>query len=520
MAWRQDPPDTKPVRGDVVVLPLLADLATFNPYLNTSLDARLVQDMLFPRLLEHQPDYTRGPPTFLPALAESWTMAEDARSARFRLRAAEWSDGTPITAEDVRFSWEAARSPQVAWPQGTNADFLTDVEVHGPRDLTIKYAQAYPYALLDTYELRVIPRHTFGKVPFERWQKHGRWEEEAKVSGGPWRLERYEPNQRVELLPNPRWSGPGPYLERVVFRVQGSMETAVSALRAGELDSLYHPLPKDLPQLRADPTLVVYAYQSLAIAMIAWNCGRPPFDDPRVRRAMTLAIDRENLVESVLYGQGQVAGPMIITSLWASHRGIVPWPHDPAAAEALLTEAGWVRTGDGVRQRGGKPFAFALATNRGNDVRKRLAEQIQANLKRVGVDVEVRFQEFNQLSDQMRRHALDSYLGGLWVSTKVDGKPQFHSASREGGFNYADYVNPEVDRLIDVARVTMDREKATALWHRMQEIIHEEQPYTPLYEQRGLMIASRRLQNVRVTALSPYANLHEWWVPQAEQRRR
>src|SRR5262245_54130528 len=135
VAWRPDPPGTKPERGDVVVLPLMADLATFNPYLTTSLDATLVQDLLFPRLLEQQADYTQGPPTFTPALAESWTMAADQRSARFRLREAAWSDGTPITAEDVRFSWEAARSPLVSWPQASLMDFLVDVEVNGPRDL-------------------------------------------------------------------------------------------------------------------------------------------------------------------------------------------------------------------------------------------------------------------------------------------------------------------------------------------------------------------------------------------------
>jgi peptide/nickel transport system substrate-binding protein len=107
----------------------------------------------------------------------------------------------------------------------------------------------------------------------------------------------------------------------------------------------------------------------------------------------------------------------------------------------------------------------------------------------------------------------------LVASTKVDGKPLFHSASRDGGFNYADYVNADLDRIIDAARAKTDLAEAKPLWMEMQAILHQEQPYTPLYEPRGLAAVSARIRNVRITSLSPYGNLHEWWVPKAEQRR-
>jgi peptide/nickel transport system substrate-binding protein len=508
-----------PERGETLVLPLGSDISTFNPYQNMSADAAMLHDLLFPRLLEPQPDYTAGPPSHKPALATSWTLAPDGLSARFALREAAWSDGTPITAEDVRFTWEAARSPEVAWPQASIVDFLADVEVRGPRDLTVRFTQAYPYALLDVEEIKVLPRHVFGKVPFAQWRRHGAWDAEAKVSGGPWMLTERAPNESITFVRNPRWWGSGPYLERVVFRVHANQETMLSLLRTGEIDALGSVPPKDLPQIREHKDLLLYSFQSRTIAMIAWNCGRPPFDDARVRRAMTLAIDRENLVESLLFGQGTVAGPMVITSLWASNRAVVPWPHDPGAAEALLDAAGWKREGTAVRSKDGKPLAFTLSTNAGNDQRKRIVERVQADLARIGVTVEAAFRDFNQLGEQMRRHALDAFLGGLQASTKVDGKPMFHSASRDGGFNYADYVNPELDRIIDAARAKTDLAEAKPLWMEMQAILHQEQPYTPLYEPRGLTAVSARIRNVRVTSLSPYGNLHEWWVPKGEQRR-
>ena len=165
----------------------------------------------------------------------------------------------------------------------------------------------------------------------------------------------------------------------------------------------------------------------------------------------------------------------------------------------------------------GKPFTFTLKTNSGNAVRKSLCEAIQADLREIGVNAEIQLTDFNQMSAQLKKHDFDAYVAGWYIATKVDYKPTFHSVSVNGRYNYVNYVNEEVDRLIDKGRV-MDvadpaiRAEAKKVWGRFQDILYEDQPYTMLYEPRGLVALSKRFVNVRVTSLRALDNVHEWWI--------
>jgi peptide/nickel transport system substrate-binding protein len=475
--------------------------------------------MIWPRLMEEQADYYAGPPSFTPLIASSWKMGEDGLSIRFTLRECTWSDGTPITGDDLRFSWEAAKHPGVAWNSASIVDFIQDVEVASPREVIVRYTEKYPYQLMDINDVHILPKHVFGKIPFEQWQKHGAWEEQAKVSGGPWLLEKSVPNQEVAFVRNPRWFEAGkPYLDRVVWKVQGNMETNLNALLAGDVDYMQSVLPKDADRVLEDGDLLLYSYVTRSMGWIGWNTRKAPFDDARVRRAMTHAIDRENIVESIFYGYAKIAGPIIISSMWASNPDIQPLEFDPDAAEALLEEAGWKKGPDGIRVKDGKRLAFPLVTNAGNEVRKKICEYAQSNLREVGAEVEIKLMDFNQMSGQLKRHNFDAFVGGMNFATKVDGKPIFHSTAAEGRFNYVDFRNERVDAIIDQARLMSDKEAARPLWCELQQIMHQEQPYSPLYEPRGLVAVHKRFRNVNVTSLRPTHNLGEWWVPKAEQR--
>jgi peptide/nickel transport system substrate-binding protein len=260
-----------------------------------------------------------------------------------------------------------------------------------------------------------------------------------------------------------------------------------------------------------DDRLLLYTYVSRGYGYVGWNNDAWPFDDARVRRAMTHAIDRANIIESVFYGYAQPAAAHVISTMWASNDEIEPLPYDPEKAAALLHEAGFRKNRDGVLEKDGKPFRFKLVTNAENDVRREICQLIQQDLSRIGVKAEVEAIEFNLMSQQLKLHQIDAYVAGWRVATKVDLKPIWHSTSNQGQFNYVNFADVRVDEIIETARTMGDFQKAKPLWDELQEILHREQPYTMLYEPRDLVAISNRIVNVKTTALRSMENLDEWW---------
>ena len=518
-AYKPVPDGVTPVEGGELSFGILQDIDSFNPFLSSSVTASEVQDLIFPRLMREEPDYYDGVPTFTPNIAESWTIADDNLSIRFKLRACVWSDGTPISSDDIRFSWEAAADADVAWVSASIVDFIKDVEVHSPREFTVHYTKAQPYNIMDINDVQIVPKHTFGTVPFGNWRGYGGWADLAtRASGGPWMLEKHDPGQTIVLGANPKyWDAPKPYLDRIVMRIFGDTNSMLVALLAGELDMMTGVEPRKAKRVLEEGHLELYTYITRSYGYMGYNCKRAPFDDKRVRQAFSYATNRRDLVESLFAGYADVAGPNIIRSMWASNHDLDPYPYDPEKAIALLEEAGWSRGADGTMEKEGKPFVFTLQTNSGNAVRKSICEAVQADLRRIGVKAEIQLTDFNQMSEQLKKHNFDAYVAGWYIATKVDYKPTFHSVSVNGRYNYVNYVNPRVDALIDKGRIMnvadpAIRKEAKALWDEFQEILYEDQPYTMLYEPRGLVGIHKRFANVRVTSLRALDNVHEWWV--------
>lgn len=521
VAFHPGPEGATPVRGGTAILTLLGEVDSLNPFASSSADASEIHDLIFPRLYTEQADYTEGPPTFVPNLAEAPPVpGDDGLSLRIKLRECTWSDGVPITAEDVRFSWQAAADPDVAWVSASIVEQIEDIEIHSPREFTVHYRKCYPYQQMDVNDVQILPKHTFGKVPFTKWQTHGRWETQASVSGGPFLLESIRPNE-VILARNPRYGkGSRPYLDKIIFRVIPDQRSQLTSVLSGGTDCMTGVPPKDVGKILDASHLRLYSYLTRGYGYIGWNCQRFPFDDARVRNAMSHAIDAEDIVESLFRGHAKIAAPQIISSFWASNSDIEPVEYDPDRSEELLEEAGWTKNDEGIYTKDGKSFRFTLFYNTGNSIRERICVMLQANLREIGVVAVIRPIEFNQMSTQLKKHEFDAYVGGWSVATKVDMKPTWHSSSVKGKFNYVSYMNPRVDEIITTARTMSDFEAARPLWWELQEILHRDQPYTMLYEPRGLVALDKRFQNVEVNALRVYANLDEWWVPKELQRSR
>jgi ABC-type transport system substrate-binding protein len=239
-----------------------------------------------------------------------------------------------MTSADIRFSWEAARNPDVAWVSSSIVDFIKDVEIHSDKEFTVHYTKAQPYNIMDINDVTIVPKHTFGKVPFGQWSGYGEWAELAnQAAGGPWMLERHDPGQEIVLQRNPEfWDEGKPYLERLIFKIFGNMGSMLNALLAGQLDIMNGIQPDQAQRVVDDRDLFLYTYVARSYGYVGWNCKRFPFDDRLVRQAMTYAINRFDIVEGQFYGFATVAGPNLLRSIWASDRSLEPYPYDPARA--------------------------------------------------------------------------------------------------------------------------------------------------------------------------------------------
>ena len=485
----------------------------------TAPSSQITSEMVFRvflHLLEEQPDFREHPPTFKPQLAESYEWSDDHKVLTFHLRkGVVWSDGVPITAEDVRWTWQAQTHPDVAWDSADSKRFVTDVEVVDPQTVRFHFSRVYSNQLLNANEGVILPRHAWEKLPFQQWRENADWFREHLVTSGPFTIESWEPQQQIVLKRNERYYEKGlPYLDRVVMRIVGDQAARVTQALSGDLDFVPQIGVSDVPRIKSNPRLELVDHWFNIFVAIGWNIEHPFFKDPEVRRAMTLGIDRATIVETLWGSYATVASSPILSQVWAHNPAVQPLPYTPGEARRILAAKGWKDTdGDGVLDRGGKPFAFELLVNSSNKARVDSAVMVQDQLKKLGVRVEIRSMEFNTMVDQLVAGDFAAAYMGTTIDTSLDMTSLFHSGSLPPeGSNQVRYRNPEVDRLIGLSMTQKDILEARPYFYQLQEIIQREQPMTFLWESERLTVVNKRLKNFKPTPAFSFFNLKEWWI--------
>jgi len=509
-----------PRRGGAITTAWIAEPAGLNEYTNpSSLPTRELLWAVFSHLRLEQPDFAEHPPTFAPELATSYDWSPDHLTLTFHLRPdAVWSDGVPITAEDVRWTWQAQTDPAVAWDSSFMKREIRDVEVVDPHTARFHFKRAYAKQMGDVNEGVILPKHAWAQLPFAKWRQSADWFKQHAVFSGPFVVASWTPQQEVVLKRNERYfEKDRPYLDRVVMRITLDPGSILVQLLNGEADFTSQVPPSDAPRIKADPRLDLIAYWSNLYVFVAWNNADPLFADRDVRRALTMAIDRQAIVDTILGPYGRIAVSPIIASVWAHDRTLKPLPYDPAGARRILESKGWKDSdGDGVLDRNGKPFAFELPSNAGNQQRADAAVMIQQQLAKVGVRAAPRVLEFNTLVAKSNSGQLPALIIGLSLDTSLDLTGNFHSSSIPGpgreGSNFERYANPEVDRLIDSIAAQPDILGARPQLDQVQEILYRDQPVTFLWESQRLAPINKRVHGANPNVVCSFFNLKDWWV--------
>ncbi len=454
------------------------------------------------------------------SLSEGWQFSPDSLVLTYDLRRdAVWTDGQPVDAEDVVFTFELVRNPDIgsaaiaAWD---NLDSIVAVDDHR---VSFYFARRYPGMLFDT-GLRVIPKHIFEDTAstFESLVAHRSLTEgpESLVVNGPYRVAEWRRGERLVLEANPAASGSKPPLARVVFRMLTEESTRRLELENGNLDAINPISPERASEIAAQPDFRFESMQDRFYDYVAWNGFRfEPFQNPTVRRALSLAIDREAILAGLrIADHARLAGgpyPPIFTGL--SDPAVKPDPFLPDSASNILAGLGWSDgDGDGVLERDGQPFRFTLLTNNGNQRREQAAEMIQAQLADIGVDVTISLVELNTLLGTMfETRDFEAVLMG-WQVGLDPGYLVGQFWPPDHVLNVMGYASAALDTIIPLAQTASTAEEAAPHWRAAARRIAHDRPYAFLWFFDDLIVLNQRVGNTRIDTYGMFQNLHEWTI--------
>lgn len=514
--------------GGTVVVGGFGDLQGMNPLTGSDYNSNNIQrSMLLMTLVRY--DENIG---LQPYLAERWDtvrVAPDTLEITWHLRRdVRWHDGTPTTGEDVVFTYDRATDPATAYPN------LQAFERFDPKAVlvdpyTVKMRVRPHSDFMDIFVmLPIAPKHILGDVEPGQLIQHPY--QHAPVGNGPFRFVRRVAGQEWVFEANPDFPdalGGRPYVDRVVYRYIPEQTTLLTELRNGRIDVYLGPGPNQADQLRSAPRVELMASPSLQWTYLAFNTRNPIFSDARTRRAIAMAIDRQEIVDALAYGFGDVGRSTVTPVHWGYDEDAII-THDTATARRLLAEAGWRPGPDGIlRDPEGRPFRFTLITNAGNDLRRDMMEYIQAQLRPLGIDVQPRLVEWTTMIETLqgtltaggeRERDFDAVIGA-WVDFhRKDDAGILHSRNLDQPYQYVGYSNPRVDMLLDTLDVVLDREQGKQLYSEYQRLIAGEAPYVPLYYPQRLAGVRTRLHNFTLDTRGEFANAREWWIHPSERR--
>jgi len=458
-----------------------------------------------------------------PLLAKSYEISDDGHQITFTLRSnIYFSDGVPVTADDVIFTYNTLRDPNVDAADISN--YYLDVDrAEKINERIVKFYMKRPYfkalEILSFWDIGIYPKHVYAYTDASKFNSRV----SQPVGSGPYVFDRWDVGRQIVLRRNEHYWGPKPKIKKVIYKFITNPAAAVQALRSGQVD-IEIPDPEQFADLVADEQFtsrfncISYWNPGVPFYYLGWNEDTPFFSDRRVRLAMTYAVNRKEIISKLLKGYGKpITGPFYIRGT-QNDPHIKPWPYDLERAKQLLDEAGWVDSdGDGVRDKNGTAFRFKFTYSTGSQLYERLAKLLKDDLAKLGVVLLAEPMEWSVLLPKLSDRKFEAMVMG-WGGDIIEDDYQLFHSSQIGnrGSNYVGFRNAQADELLEKIRRTMYPAERDKLCHKFHRIVHEQQPYTFLFTRPTFRLVDKRFENVKIHKLG--LNYLEWYVPKEKQK--
>jgi peptide/nickel transport system substrate-binding protein len=520
-------------QGDWSVNAFGNNLKTLTPLVSSDAYASDVQSYVLESLITRNPDTL----AWEGLIAKSWQVSADGLTITFQMRDdVTFSDGKPLTADDVAFTFDFIMTEAIQAPRDrAYLEKIASVKANGKYEVVFTYKEPYFEALSLAGGMSILPQHFY-----ESYLKTPQAFNESKgllLGSGPYQMadpKNWTPDKgSVELVRNERyWGDVQPSYNRILWKIIQNDSARLTTYRNGEIDA-YGARPKEYADLKQDPQMMdksqhfEYMPPVAGYSYIGWNQergGKPTrFADKRVRQAMSHLTDVQRVIKDVFLDYAEPAVSPFSNTSKQHDPALQPYAFNLEKAQALLKEAGYEdRNKDGVLEDAvGQPFEFKLTYFDANEDTKRMVLLLKDLYAKAGVKMIPFPQEWPVMLESLNKKDFDAITLGWTSGIETDIFQMFHSSqAKTDGDNTISYKNPELDKLIDQARATVDEATRMPLWQQAERIMYDDQPYTFLMRRKTLAFIDKRIHNLQMTKLGLNRGLLplENYVPTAQQK--
>jgi peptide/nickel transport system substrate-binding protein len=540
----------------------LSDPDKLLPYASTSADATAIERFMFQKLIDW--DYEKN--DFVGVLAvdrPKITVYGNGLKLDYEIRPeANWDNGSPVTGYDVAFSYKAALNPKTNCEQiRPYFDFMADIIIDSTNPKKFSIISKEKYILVEEYSgYWVIPEHIYDAQKIMRNFTIKDFRDKSKENGlksnkdilrfadefnsqkfsrekgfvegsGPYEFIEWVTGSRVILKKKANWWGKNvehpllknyAHVETIKFKVINDWNTTTTAIKGLNLDCAKGIEFKKFVELKKDEKFNehfhAYTPTSPQFVYLGINQSNPKFKDLKLRQALAHAIDKEQIIQTLLFELGKPVESMVGLDKKYYNKNLTKYEFNLEKSNQLLDESGWKDSdGDGIRDKivEGKKLKLEIQYkyNSGNDTRKNIGLIYKENLKKIGIDLNIVVKEWTVYLDDLKKHDFEIYCGA-WVGDPnvEDPKQIWHSESTQGGSNYVSYGDPVSDKMIMDIRAELDEKKRDALYLQFQEKVHNEIPYIFLYAPLERIAISKRFKDAKAFSARPGYDLGLWKV--------